>query len=60
MTEAIYLSWDIFQKLFLIKAPTIEVCTRQLTGGQPRINDLKFLVLRVPYLSMHCVAKQID
>ncbi|CAF2377926.1 unnamed protein product [Rotaria sp. Silwood2] len=41
-------------------APTIEVCTRQLTGGQPRINDLKYLVLRVPYLSMHCVAKQID
>ncbi|CAF1316414.1 unnamed protein product [Rotaria sp. Silwood1] len=41
-------------------APTIEVCTRQLTGGQPRINDLKFLVLRVPFLSMHCIAKQND
>ncbi|CAF1280160.1 unnamed protein product [Rotaria sordida] len=41
-------------------APTIEVCTRQLTGGQPRLNDLKFLVLRVPFLSMHCVAKQPD
>jgi len=41
-------------------APTIEVCTRQLTGGQPRINELKFLVLRVPFLAMHCVAKQVD
>ncbi len=36
------------------------MCTRQLTGGQPRVNDLKFLVLRVPFLSMHCITKQID
>lgn len=41
-------------------ASTIEVSTRQLTGGQPRINDLKFLVLRVPFLSLHCVEKQAD
>ncbi|CAF2740821.1 unnamed protein product [Rotaria sp. Silwood2] len=46
--------------LIIGHAPTIEVCTRQLTGGQPRINDLKFLVLRVPFLSMHCIAKQTD
>ncbi|CAF1679655.1 unnamed protein product [Adineta ricciae] len=46
--------------LLIGHASTIEVCTRQLIGGQPRVNDLKFLVLRVPFLSMHCVTKQPD
>ncbi|CAF0872694.1 unnamed protein product [Didymodactylos carnosus] len=41
-------------------APTLEVCTRQLTGGQPRVNDLKFLVLRIPFLSMLTISKQSD
>ncbi|CAF1293844.1 unnamed protein product [Rotaria magnacalcarata] len=67
-TRSHYITTSILKKhendggnlLIVGHAPTIEVCTRQLTGGQPRINDLKFLVLRVPYLSMHCVAKQID
>ncbi|CAF0897476.1 unnamed protein product [Rotaria sp. Silwood1] len=62
ITKAILKNHEIDGGNLLIvgHAPTIEVCTRQLIGGQPRINDLKYLVLRVPYLSMHCVAKQID
>lgn len=52
--------FDAGNLLLVGHAPTIEVCTRQLMGGQPRINDLKFLVLRVPFLSLHCVEKQTD
>ena len=49
-----------FEKHLSFQASTIEVCSRQLTGGQPRIHDLKSLVLRVPFLAIHCVGKQND
>lgn len=46
--------------LIVAHAPTLEVATRQLTGGNPRVADLKFLVRQIPYLSIQTVERQQD
>lgn len=38
--------------MFVGHAPTIEVCTRQLCGGEPRISDFRAVVRKVPFLSI--------
>ncbi|KAI0979845.1 hypothetical protein GJ496_006279 [Pomphorhynchus laevis] len=46
--------------LIVAHAPTLEVATRQLTGGNPRISDLKFLVRQIPYLSIQAIERQSE
>lgn len=46
--------------LVVAHAPTLEVASRQLTGGNPRVADLKYLVRQVPYLSIQTIERQTD
>jgi hypothetical protein len=38
--------------MFVGHAPTIEVCTRQLCGGEPRVNEFRSIVRKVPFLAI--------
>jgi hypothetical protein len=38
--------------MFVGHAPTIEVCTRQLCGGETRANEFRQIVRKVPFLAI--------
>lgn len=38
--------------MFVAHAPSIEVCTRQLCGGDPRVSEFRSIVRKVPFLAI--------
>ncbi len=38
--------------MFVGHAPTIEVCTRQLCGGEPRVSEFRSVVRKVSFLAI--------
>lgn len=54
-------SYDGGNIMFVGHAPTIEVCTRQLCGGAPRVDEFRQLVKKVPFLAIaQCEKSSLD